>query len=299
MEKVNPKLYCYTCDKYYKSQSSLCNHNKKFHSKNKPKISKTSPTHKPNIIQESPKSELLPHENCQVNKKKLFCRYCNKEYVHAQSRWRHEKKCKEDLKIINQNLERENKDLEKENKELKDQLINLLNKTCKVHPKTLQKINNQLNIGSINNITNINIVQLGKENIIDTLSSNEKMKILNSKYLSLVELIKNVHFNKKYPQFNNIAITNIKNDYAYRFNEDENQFIACKKEDLIDDLMDYRTIDLEELMNENKNKLNNKHVIKLKHLVDELYEKSDLYDKNKKDIKLLIYNKSNINDINI
>ena len=80
-----------------------------------------------------------------------------------------------------------------------------------MHPKTLMKINNQLNNC---NITNINIVQLGKEDIVNTLSQKEKIGILNNCYQSIDKLIEYVHFNPKYPQFKNIAITNLIDEYA-------------------------------------------------------------------------------------
>ena len=193
-------------------------------------------------------------------------------------------------------LKKENNDLkaifQKELNKMKEQIRILMNKNCKMHPKTLQKINNQLN-----NCNIINIVQLGKEDVVGTLSSKDKLNILNNKYLSFNKLIEHVHFNDKYPQFKNIAITNLKDDYAYKFNDKENKFIACKKEEVIDELMDYRTIDLEEILNENIDKINNFDVKKIKDLIVKLYDKSELYETNKKNIKLMIYNKCDKNDI--
>ena len=87
-------------------------------------------------------------------------------------------------------------------------------KNCKIHPKTLQKINKQLinnniNNGTINNITNngtinnnINIVKFGSENIKDNLNEKEILKILNSRYGAIEESIKEVHNKLNSLEFN-------------------------------------------------------------------------------------------------
>ena len=71
MEKVNLKPYCNICNKYYKSQSSLCNHNKKFHPENKPK----STFDQPKSTFDQPKSTFD-----QLFTFKYHCKYCNKGY---------------------------------------------------------------------------------------------------------------------------------------------------------------------------------------------------------------------------
>ncbi len=61
MENKNTCFVCEICKKNYASQSSLCNHNKKFHYKEKSKIYK--------------------------------CKHCDKTYNILQSRWKHQKTC--------------------------------------------------------------------------------------------------------------------------------------------------------------------------------------------------------------
>ena len=287
---MDKKFICNLCQKPYKSYQSLWNHNKRFHTLDKSNISRSSPPTKPNISTPSA---------TETQKNTYKCSYCDDIFKHYQSRWKHEKKCKiryendkNTLKIENKKLKEQNEllksEFKKELDEFKKDMLEIMIKNCKVHPKTLQKINNQLNNC---NITNINIVQLGKEDIVNTLSKAEKLKILNKCNGSFNKLIEHVHFNPKYPQFNNIAITNLKDDYAYKYDEDENKFIACKKEELLEDLLDTRTIDLEDILNENVEEINNIKVSKLKDLISNLYDKNDWYDKNKADIKLMIYNK--------
>ena len=289
---MDKKFICKTCDRYYKSYQSLWNHNKKFHSNNKPNINRISTTYQPNVNQIS-------------TEYKYYCKFCNKGYNINQSRWKHQQKCNKTLIKKYNELKEENEllkdNFKKEIDNLKNQMLELMNKNCKMHPKTLQKINKQMNnqMNNCNITNNINIVQLGNENILETLSEKEKLKILSHCYGSFDKLIECIHFNPKYPQFKNIAITNLKDDYAYKYDEKQNKFIACKKEELLEDLLDNRVIDLEEILDENVEKINNIKVSKIKDLIDKLYDKELLYNTKKSDIKLLIYNKCDKKSIKI
>ena len=131
-------------------------------------------------------------------------------------------------------------------------ISSLINKNCKVHPKTLQKINKQLNgdhniinenNGTINNNT-FNIIALGHENLSEVFSKKEKMAILKNKFYCLPELVEYTHFNDKYPQFKNILITNTQNTLAYKFDTKKKQFIAVNKDELLDDIVDERMCDI-------------------------------------------------------
>ena len=289
---MDKKFICKTCERYYKSYQSLWNHNKKFHSNNKPNINRISTTYQPNVNQIS-------------TEYKYYCKFCNKGYNINQSRWKHQQKCNKTLIKKYNELKEENEllkdNFKKEIDNLKNQMLDLMNKNCKMHPKTLQKINKQMNnqMNNCNITNNINIVQLGNENILETLSEKEKLKILSHCYGSFDKLIECIHFNPKYPQFKNIAITNLKDDYAYKYDEKQNKFIACKKEELLEDLLDNRVIDLEEILDENVEKINNIKVSKIKDLIDKLYDKELLYNTKKSDIKLLIYNKCDKKSIKI
>ena len=101
------QYYCKKCNRSYASQSSLCNHNKKFHTKSiKVKNGKEKcqdMTTKSNII-----TPILQNEPII---KTFDCRFCNnKKYKHKQSRWAHEKICKvvfENEKVIMERLLKE------------------------------------------------------------------------------------------------------------------------------------------------------------------------------------------------
>jgi hypothetical protein len=290
MDKVNSKFHCNICDKYYKSQSSLCNHNKKFHPKNPQKNT---------IITQ--KSTFLPQNNTNIhNINKLICSYCSKKYSRTDSLNRHYKTCKVKINIEMENIElkKENEKLkinfQKEIDELKNQLKELMNKNCKIHYKTLQKINSQQNIQNQNNIqNNINIIGFNNENLIDLFTEKEKLKILGKKFNSLNYLIEYTHFNNKYPQLKNIKITNLKDNVAYKYDNKKNKFIATTKDELINDLVISRMTDIDEFQTEVFDKLSLKEQQIIKKMLDDFYDDEIKYSDNKKDeIKFIIYNNS-------
>ena len=279
---------CKNCNKSYASYKSLWNHNKKFHPLD---------TTKNNIIQplDTTKNNIIQPKN--------VCKYCTKFFTYSQSKYRHEKICKKnntdkiiEEKIIEENiiLKKELSNMTKTIDELKKQMIILMNKQYKMHPKTLQKINKQLNMNNSNNINNINnnvtIIQLGNEDLDNVLSQKEQINILNKNHNSLEYMIKYVHFNDKYPQYKNIMITNQQNNIAYRYDIKENKFIATDKNELVDELVSCRTADIEEFLDNNINRLEVKTINKIKEFINKItYD--DKYDElKKKDIKLLIYN---------
>jgi hypothetical protein len=206
---------CEICLKEYSSYKSLWKHNKTFHSKNVDINKSKSLIHK------------SKDKSNKFNSEKIYeCNKCNKVYKHYQSRWKHEQKCNE-----KSNKDSKYEKLEEKVDELRELLLQALSK-----PKNFQKINNQLN----NSGTIINMAPFGLENLNSILNEKEKLSILNEKAHSLREIIKLVHLSDKYPQFNNISITNLQNNIAYKYDEKSNSFIAVNKNDLLDELIDCR-----------------------------------------------------------
>jgi hypothetical protein len=167
-------------------------------------------------------------------------------------------------------------------KEVKSILTDLLNKNCKVHPKTLQKINRQLNLNGDHNTINetinngtvnntYNIIALGHENLTNVFSRKEKMAILKYRYCSLPHMVEYTHFNDKYPQFKNILITNTQNTLAYKFDNKKKQFITVDKNDLLEDIIDERMCDLSSFYDELENDLDEK----TKEIIEIVKEKID------------------------
>jgi hypothetical protein len=190
----------------------------------------------------------------------LTCKYCSKVFKFKQGRWRHEQNCdlinKDDyskdeiINLLKQTIDEQKKMFEEQIIEMKNQLIETMNKKCKVHPKTLQKINKQLindnnisiNKGTVNNT--YNIIGLGHENLDQVFTRKEKMAILKNRFYCLPELVEYTHFNDKYPQFKNILITNTQNTLAYKYDTKKNQFMAINKDELLEDIVDARIYDI-------------------------------------------------------
>ena len=280
--------YCKICLKEYSSYKSWWNHNKKFHEKS------------------STNNNMVQHcDTTQTNKIQHMdgynCKYCLKEFTFSQSKYRHEKTCKKNNTMIiteeNKSLKTEITTITKNMDELKAQLKELMNKQYKMHPKTLQKINKQLNIDKQLNVNNnicsnniYNIIQLGQENLDIVLSQKEQLNILNKNFNSLEYMINYVHFNEKYPQFKNIMITNIQNNIAYRYDSIMNKFIATDKNILVDELISFRTADLEEFLDNNINLLDANTITKIKEFINKITYDDEYDEIKKKQIKLLIYN---------
>ena len=303
--------YCKICAKKYSSYKSLWNHVKKFHVENKsksnPKVIHNTSKSNPKVIHNTSKSN--PKVTLDIPDVNNFkCRYCDKMYKYKQGKYKHEQLCNN--KELNDDSYKIAK-LEKENLEIKNTLNELL-KLCKIHPKTLHKINNQLingniNNGTINNTVNnktVNIVKFGTEELNKILTQCEILKILNKKMCSLEESIKMIHFNDARPEFRNIYITNLKDQYAYIY--DGNKFITVLKSDILETLVDNHIENIEYSADEYKEKLNEKTIEVLDKFIDKMNNEEDEFiDKQHKksypnfksyninEIKLMIYNMSN------
>ena len=190
-----------------------------------------------------------------------------------------------------------------------------------MHPKTLQKLNktlqhenkppvhgdsnsqhgnnNTMNINKNTCIQNINhyhqthnniqIVELGKENVVEMFTDNIEKAILRKRSNSLNLLIDLVHYSKSSPQCHNIIITNVNNNIAYSYNKRLNRFIAVNKNDLLEKLIEYRREDLEEMYEKHKGHMSDFS----RRCMDQFFK--DMRDntvlkKKKNEIKLLCHN---------
>jgi hypothetical protein len=297
---IDKEVYvCEICNKSYKNRDGIWKHNKKYHGNNNSKILQKPPK----IETTTPETSNTTPSILSTNLNNLSCKYCNKTFSRIDNLNRHINfRCK--AKINKDSLLNENNKLKliiekqsEEMKEVKSVLTDLLNKNCKVHPKTLQKINKQLNLnGDHNTINNgtvnntYNLIALGHENLTNVFSRKEKMAILKYRYCSLPHMVEYTHFNDKYPQFKNILITNTQNTLAYKFDNKKKQIITVDKNDLLEDIIDERMCDLSSFYDELENDLDEK----TKEIIEIVKEKIDsdpaYKELKKKDIKLIIYN---------
>jgi hypothetical protein len=294
--------YCTICNKNYSSYKSLWNHNKIFH------ISQN--TQKSSIIL-NPSSKSLKNSHISTSETnnsniKLKCKYCNKLCSRSDNLNRHELKCKvklsneTKLKEENELLKNELNNFKNDMMEMQKQLINVLNQN-KIHPKTLNKINNNCNNNSNNKIINNTYVKFDRVDISKVLSKKEIVGILNKKLQSLEEVIKLVHFNEKLPEYSNIYITNMRYNNAYVFNG--TNFITVSKDEVINDLINNYSEEIELSFDTYKNKLSEHTVKRLEVFLEQLNSDDKFVDSSNKaysnyklykvaNIKRLIYDNS-------
>jgi ribosomal protein S18 len=216
---------CEKCNKCYSSYKSLWNHNKKYH-KNEDSnkvIGEVGGSRgevggsrgevggsRGEVIDEVGRKIIIEVEK---NKKIIKCEFCNKIFSSKYTKYEHKKKA---CKIIKSNNNNEIIEMKNEINELKQFII----QNCKIHPKTLQKINkelvnnniinnntinnniinnNTINNNIINNNTIINKTFVNFNNSINynILLPEEIINILNKACKSLEESIKTIHFNDK------------------------------------------------------------------------------------------------------
>jgi uncharacterized C2H2 Zn-finger protein len=278
-------LICPHCNKEYSSQSSRSNHIKKYH---KSKLTETPPTH----FLPPPETHQIPPKNT--------CSLCKIIFSRKDSLTRHINKNRCKIPILETpSLEKletsEILEIKKENLEMKaeiDNLKNLLQKSLKIHPRTLNKINNQLN--NTNNITinnnSINIVQLGHEDLSEILSDNQKLRILNRQAMSINDLVTLIHTSDKFIQFKNVYITNLRSSFGYKYDEQSKKFLAISKNELLDDILDARMYDIEKFYSDMQYKMEPDRAKKIKHFIEKMTAKPEMKNLKREEIQLILYN---------
>ena len=264
MSNPSKKYICKICNKEFSARQNIWKHNVKFHEDKKNVMSVECLKPSENLEPISNKSLKLSEECPKMSEsiKGYSCNKCNKKFNNRKTKWSHEKICKENIckENINDKLQeletikqlfkeqtdaikkereqfqKEKEQFQKEKESIKTEIIDLLNKQFKVHPKTLQKINKTLQMQILNNSNNNNtvnsnnntvnnnyIVQLGFEKLYEVFPKNKQIEVLQQKYGCLPYLIGETHLNHKYPQYKNIMITNLQNNIAYRYDRHINR----------------------------------------------------------------------------
>jgi hypothetical protein len=187
-EVKNIRYRCKICNKEYSSASSLWNHNNKFH-KNDAHIMQTNDNIYDNIMTTSEK----PTRN------NVKCKFCHKILSHRNSRWRHEKTCK--------------------------------NKESKINNNTTNNINNNNTTNNtINN--NITINAFGSERIDKFPVKELKKFIRNDNYL--YNIIEYINFNEKYPENHSFCSTSLEGKYISKLNPETNKIEKISKDRFLD-----------------------------------------------------------------
>lgn len=289
-------LICDFCNKTYASYKSRWLHIKKYHTNG-------------DVIC-LPKNDVLPKSDVKMTSKNnntksvryenSVCKFCEKVLSDRKSRWKHEQICKKNDSEI-ETLKNIIYDLKDELIKQRDENKNIMN-TMKIHPKTLQKINNQITNNINNGVINI-IVPVGKENFNTILSDNQKKEILKGKDKAPIKLTELVYNDPNLKKFRNIYITNMSNDIGYIFDEETQKYIVKRKEYILEKYGWNRRCDIEEFIADLENKMSYESINDLKKIIENYFNDDDYKKKQDKELLITLYNnrfqvENNYNNIN-
>jgi hypothetical protein len=252
---------------------------------NKNDVTILSPLCNPNVTIMSPKCNHLNISN-HSNKQRqnvYECSYCGRNYKYRQGKSRHLKVCKKKIEYEKEleELKKTNKELKKNNKELKENNKKIVNNT---------NINNSNNTNNIqNNI--INIVPLGKEELQSIFTDDEQVEVLKRQYNSLQHLIFKIYNDEKFSKYRNVAIKNMKDDYAYQYNECNDDFELVSKSAVILDLINEHTMTIQHFLDYNAGKLSKRVLNRLNTFLNTIEDiNTKTYKDNVEAINILLYN---------
>jgi len=273
------EYFCNICNKKYVSYKSLWNHNSKYH--------KT-----PNNTETTVTTTETPPKNTQ--KIQIKCTNCNINFSRKDSLNRHIKKNKCKIPDTKSEIEEMKKEIAEYKTVMEiemEKLRDIIKKSLKIHPKTLQKINNTLNNNTNNGvINNITYVQLGNEDLVNVLSKSEKRGILNRKAMGINDLVALVHCSGKYKEFMNVYITNLQNTVAYRYDKKINNFIVVNKNELLDEIIDARIYDITKFLEEAEKVLEPNTAADIKRIIKKMEQDNSFKGLKKEEIKFILYN---------
>jgi hypothetical protein len=173
-----------------------------------------------------------PIQNSQNN----VCKFCNKTFTTYKSKWRHETKyCK----------------VRKETEEMKKQINEMQAKIYDLE-KTSKNIIKNSTVNSNNNNKTIIVNNFGSENL-DYITDKMMKKLLLKGSGGISGLIKQIHFNPDHPENHNVRIKNKKLKFAEVKENDKWKY--KHKKAVLDDLVDFGYITLEEFKENNEDKL--------------------------------------------
>ena len=247
----------------------------------------------------STKQRLEYHiKNNACKKTQFTCKHCGNGFTAATSMYKHmrenclannEKKEKEDIYNRLLKLEKDNKKLQMDNNELMKKItkIDLYPKEGFTERPTNFQINNGVINNTLNSTTNVILVGHGKEDI-SIIDKQDLINVLQNGFNSAIKLTEALHFNPKYPEYQNVYISNIKDKYAMMY--DGKNWNLEIKENLINKIYDDKKNLIEENIDDFVNSLSESRKNALHRWLN-TGEKDEKITQIKEKIKLLLYNK--------
>lgn len=213
-----------------------------------------------------------------------MCEFCKSAFTTRQAKYKHKKKCK----VNNNEIDKDKIKLEllkEENKKMKLEikLKKLNNKENKITTSfralnrkfkeraILKQQSNDINNNTNNNQSNnnlshntnsnntinnnqINIYGFGKEEVIGSLSNKDIKYILNGGFSALENIIEVTNCGNS-NECKNIIIPNLKDNYAYTYDDKKEYFVPVDKNVAVTELMSNRLENIITLYEENGSKL--------------------------------------------
>lgn len=160
---------------------------------------------------------------------------------------------------------------------------------CQVHiksrcPKQKQTVNGMQQ--NISKPENINVVAYGKEDV-SFITPDQFAQMFTHGKNAVLEFVKYLHFNEEHPEYSNIFISNIKDEYATMF--DGKRWLLQLRTDLLGEVY----IDSVSAIDEAYQAYIKGHPeLAIRRLTQflEKYENKNVSDSSKKDIGLILYN---------
>jgi len=280
LENSTNKYTCKICDGEYSSKRNFENHI-------------LTPKHKKNAKDYIKKQEMNKNRTCE---------HCSTTFSTHSSLKRHQTRCKilkEHNSTLELRIEELQRDLEQKNKELQSQQVCRYTKKGKNNQESRAVTNNNTintnNTINVNNtiINNVNVsyrVQLGSETIADALTDSDKQQVLSKIHGSLKYYIHKVHFSGQYPEYLNVALTNLRSKYAHKYSEIEQKFITELAENVFTEMVETRFSEICDFYDERKALLNTKMDSRLNNFIDGMKNNPEKYKKAMDDVMLMAYN---------
>ena len=285
------EYFCEFCNYITNNHSHIKRHKKtKKHQKNKESYEESDPNLHTNSLFSHTNPTQLHTNPTQIQKitknakKQFFCEKCNKNFGRKDSLKRHQQRyCKNAEKITAIEIQENNSDTEKLKEKIKKELLNEMENFV-----SNGKINNMNNFANCNNTYTININNYGEENL-EMLKGKIQYDILQMPFTAIPQMISNIHFNKNYPENNNIRILN-KRDNKIEIREN-NRWKYVNKENALINLIEDKNTQMEEIYKKNMDKLNQRY----KERFHKFKQKFDLEDETlwndiMKDTELVFWN---------
>ena len=168
--------------------------------------------------------------------------------------------------------------------------------------RSYRNSHNTINSHNTVNHNNYQILALGGEELTNVLTFQQKWQIMESRLCSIEKIVEIAHCGEM-NQFKNIVITNLKDNFAYKYDDSKGYFITVSKADLLEDVVNNRMMDIEAIYDELKtaNKIGDRTKKLIQDFLDRMNnEQAPFYDNETKyenfktfktdRIKILLYN---------